>query len=160
MSLPQRTGFKHQLSLIVLFQMVLASANYCCWWKKSCTSLYWEYPIVHRISYYNCNRCLAGFLNHQQYHWLLLATFWNIQRLPFFKCDLWTRKFEVWSCGFEAFFLDRFMIMRFTLDIKKVHPWSWTWKLKIGHGKGDSFWKPSFSASMLTSKEACDIVFF
>jgi len=30
-----------------------------------------------------------------------------------------------------------------------IHPGSLTWNLKINPGKGDSFWKPSFSGSML-----------
>ena len=35
-----------------------------CWWKKSCTSWYGEYPIIYRVSYMSGG---AGFLNHQQY---------------------------------------------------------------------------------------------
>ena len=32
----------------MILQVVL---EWYCWWKKSCTSWYWEYPMFHRVSY-------------------------------------------------------------------------------------------------------------
>ena len=50
---------------------------------------------------------------------------------------------ERWPGGFFSF-LEISKVLRENL----IHPQSLTWNLKIGPGKGDSYWKPSFSGSM------------
>ena len=50
---------------------------------------------------------------------------------------------ERWPGGLFSF-LEISKVLRENL----IHPQSLTWNLKIGPGKGDSYWKPSFSGSM------------
>ena len=52
-------------------------------------------------------------------------------------------------CGSSKLFVGNPPLVNLVLLKYILHPWNLTWNLKRSPWKGDSFWKPSFSGSML-----------